>query len=179
MGRYNLSWAPMNGLENNGRVFALQQTGTLTRSGALEFEYVTLFTMVPSKDIGPRKSDGTIDIQFAPFKYVADGQVIEEDYTKNESNYADICERFDLDVDTHRPKVKETVKQAFVQRRLFLESRLNRLKDHGYTEDMLENIRVVAKIYPRNDEVQGLVDEGMVLKDPLVNQYYGDALEIF
>lgn len=180
MKSFHLAWAPLkcSDTDDDDRVFVLQRTfSTFTRHSEIRFEYVTLFTMIPSQ-VCPRREDRSIDLRSAKFSYALpndDGEVIEELYTKGEDSFSDFCQRYELDEDQYIPEVKAAVKKGFDEQRGKLESRLAKLKKEKYSESMLEDIRVVAKIYPRNDEL----NNGRIVKSSYVNQYYGSAIDIF
>lgn len=182
MQSFHLAWAPLtcSDIDGDDRVFALQRTcATHTRDSEIRFEYATLFTMIPSQ-VCPRKEDRSIDLRSAKFSDTLpddDGEVIEELYTKGEDSFSDICQRYELNEDQYEPQVKAAVQKGFDEQFKKLESRLATLKNEKYSESMLENFRVVAKIYPRNDELNN--GRTGIVKFHYVNQYYENAIDIF
>jgi len=163
-----LSWEPV---QNTSGVFALRSSrrecSHMSEYDNVARDYTTLFIMKPNDSI--RKDNDQLDIQHATFSYqVGDELIIDgEVYTKGQDTFADICNRFDLNVDEHRASVKQAVAQGFTKRRQQIEKQIDLLSD--YPEDVLNEVSVV-KIFPRNTSLSD-ADRNELY----INKYYGYA----
>jgi len=169
------SWASG---ELHGRVSILHCNKRTTKaafkaqleSELFELEYSSLYFMRPSVDwVTEPNDDSKLSVRQAMFDYLADGEVISEQFDRDDDSMKtfvpDFINRFDLG-DGHEEPIKAAIKAAFKTARETNQAKKD-LFD-GYDPEVLESVKVV-KLYPKNPFVK---EEH---KSSRVNDYYGRA----